>query len=275
MLESANNLPDFQMDELASIQGWVVEAHAESMNPTSLMLANDSQQHDIQHVYYYLQVNDTVCNTRDSGNEGISEDDLPISMSNFNVNVQSTGLGLAAAETESLIQYTTGNELVDVDSPALPSDHARWTMKQFQKFGVAVKPALKEVANREANNSMYMSATEPKNSTWAACLPDHSGYAVLDEQMNCNLSMDAETAAALMDSTNKYKASIDLESSGSDHQISNESVRRLKKHYVAAVDKDAHDLVILVSTADSNPTGDLVMSTNADEANSAVDSNFH
>ena len=54
--------------------------HAESMDSASFMLANDSQQHDIQHAYYYLQVNDTVCNTRDSGNEDISGDDLPLAM---------------------------------------------------------------------------------------------------------------------------------------------------------------------------------------------------
>ena len=81
-------------------------------------------------------------------------------MSNFHVNVQSTGLALAAAEAESPIQYITGNELVDVDSPTLSSVRARWVIKQFEKFGVAVKLALKEVASLEADNSMYMSAME-------------------------------------------------------------------------------------------------------------------
>ena len=75
---------------------------------------------------------------------------------------------------------------------------------------------------------------------------------MLGEQMDCYLSMDAETAAALMDSLDEHEAGIDLESSGSDHRIDNESVRRLKKHYVTAMDKDARILVTLYPTADSN-----------------------
>ena len=281
-LEDASDFPDFQMDELASIPNWVVEAHAESMDSTSLMLANDSHSDDI------------------------SEDDLPICILNFDVDAESTGLDLvlAAAEAESPIQHHAvdcslasdefekiyfftaaqggiessipGNELVAIDSPDLPSDHARWTLKQFQKFDVAVTPALKEVANLEADNSMYMSAMEPKTL--------HVLHAYLTPaDMQCSVSrwivilqwMMKQRFSALMDSPNEYEASIDLESSGSDHQIDNESVRRLKKHYVTTMDKDARDLVMLFPTAESNSIGDLMLSTNADEANSAVDSNFH
>ena len=274
-LRNANELPEFQMVELASGPTWIVEAHDESMDSTSLMLANDSQQHDIQHAYYCLQVSGTVCNTRDSGNEDISGDDLPLAISNFDVDVQNKGLGLAAAEAESPIRYITGNESIDVDSPALHFDYARWTMKQFEQIGVAVKPALKEVASLEADNSMHMSAMEPENSMRAACLPDPTGYAVLGKQMDCDLSMDAGKAAALMDSLDEHGANIDLDSSDNDHQIDNESVCRLKEHYVTDMDKDARIFVTLYPTADSNSTGNLMLSINADKANPAVHSNFH
>ena len=165
-------------------------------------------------------------------------------------------------------------QLCSMDS-ALPTDHARYTMRQFQKFGVPVTAALKEVANLEADNSLYVTSMEPVNSTRASCLPDPSGYAILGDQVDINLSMDDETAAALMDSPADHGASIDLESSGSDHQINNEDVRRLKKHYVNAMDKDARELVMLFPTADSNLDGDLMLSTNTDAVVPAVDSNFH
>ena len=108
-------------------------------------------------------------------------------------------------------------QLCSMDS-ALPTDHARYTMRQFQKFGVPVTAALKEVANLEADNSLYVTSMEPMNSTRASCLPDPSGYAILGSQVDINFSMDDETAAALMDSPADHGARIDLESSGSDHQ---------------------------------------------------------
>ena len=43
-LRNASELPDFQMDELVSIPAWIVEAHAESTNSTSLVLSNDLHQ---------------------------------------------------------------------------------------------------------------------------------------------------------------------------------------------------------------------------------------
>jgi hypothetical protein len=167
------------------------------------------------------------------------------------------GSDSSSEDVETVVQLCSMNS-------ALPTDHARYTLRQFQKFGVPVTSALEEVANLEADNSLYGASMEPVNSTRASCLPDPSGYVVLGDQMDLDLTMDDETAAALMDSPADHEASIDLESSGSDHQIDNESVRRLKKHYVNAMDKDARELVMPFPTANSNLDGDLMLSTNAD-----------
>jgi hypothetical protein len=190
-------------------------------------------------------------------------------------------VNLLADVTDSDVKSNSSSEdmetvarLCPMDS-ALPTDHARYTLRQYQKFGVPVTAALKEVANLEADNSLDAISMEPVNCTRASCPPDPSGYAILGDQVDINLSMDDETAAALMDSPADHEASIDLESSGSDHQINNEGVRRLKKHYVNAMDKDARELVMLFPTADSNLDGDLMLSTNTDEVVPDVDSNFH
>ena len=116
---------------------------------------------------------------------------------------------------------------------------------------------------------------EPVNSTRASCLPDPSGYAVLGDQVDLDLTMDDETAAALMDSPADHGVSIDLESSGSDHQISSDSVRRLKGQYVNAMDGDARQLVMLFPTVDYNLDGDLMLSTNADAVVPVFGPNFH
>jgi hypothetical protein len=264
-LADDNDVP-IQLDVLAHIPAWVVAAHAEmnllTDDVSSLMLAVDAIEVPLKK--YSMKVGKSI--------------DGPSSLRAF---CEIGTVNLLADVTDSDVKSNSSSEdmetvarLCPMDS-ALPTDHARYTLRQYQKFGVPVTAALKEVANLEADNSLDAISMEPVNCTRASCPPDPSGYAILGDQVDINLSMDDETAAALMDSPADHEASIDLESSGSDHQINNEGVRRLKKHYVNAMDKDARELVMLFPTADSNLDGDLMLSTNTDEVVPDVDSNFH
>ena len=231
-----------QNDVLADIPAWVVAAHAKQISQASMQNA--------------LHVNATS----NGWHSGMERADWYDSSSLMLVNDIDAQDGQSDSSSEDA---DTVAQLCSMDS-ALPTDHARYTLRQFQKFGMSVTPALEEVASLEADNSLYGASMEPVNSTRASCLPDPSGYVVLGDQMNLDLSMDDETAAALMDSPADHESSVDLESSGSDHQIDNVSVRRLKKHYVNAMDKDARELVMLFPTAGSNLDGVLMLSTNAD-----------
>ena len=268
-----NNDVPIQLDVLADIPAWVVAAHAEQMNlstddVSSLMLAVDTDT--CLHPAMLCPNGFAIVDQVDNAWCSICEAKV-----NMDVAHCCEVCGCQNAKSDSSSEdIETVAQLCSMDS-ALPTDHARYTLRQFQKFGVPVTAALEEVANLEADNSLYVTSMEPVNSTRASCLPDPSGYALLGDQVNLNISMDDETAAALMDSPTDHEASIDLESSGSDHQINNEGVRRLKKHYVNAMDKDARELVMLFPTADSNLDGDLMLSTNADAVVPAVDSNFH
>lgn len=241
LLADDGEIPEIQTEVLEDAPIWMVAAHAEHTNlllddtASSLMLANN-----------------TSCPVNDCLVDGITSID-----------------GEESSDDADTISQLSRTEA------ALPSDHARYTMRQFKKFNIPVSATLQEIAALEADNSMCFVSMEPESSKRASRLPDLDGYALLGDQIDSDITMDEETAAALMESPSGVETGIDLESSGSDHIVSDANARRLRKYYVQTMDRDARELVYLFPTAQSNSVGDLVMSSNVDEVDVTGDQHFH
>ena len=162
------------------------------------------------------------------------------------------------------------NMMLAVEQECSPvvADDARWRLRQARKFRQPVDEALEEMAELEADRSMMLERDAPKEEKRRSIPLKTEGYAMLGDFVDEAAAEGIEGRAALLDSSEERDESIDLESSGSDHEVTKDEERALKKKFVKMMDVDAMGFVpekIVVSESSLMKQGELMMSTNSDE----------
>ena len=139
----------------------------------------------------------------------------------------------------------------------------------MKKFNMRIPEDLREKAEAETELSMIVGdeAQAPKDMKMVSVLPSKEGYAMLGDFVDRNLVTDRESKAALEDSSIDGDQSIDLDSEGSDDEITAAAKKRMQKRYKHLMDEDARSYVVLETAVVGNKEGRLVVSTNSDALN--------
>ena len=184
----------------------------------------------------------------------------------------------AGAEECNLSPVQLLAEVVTSPDTDQPSDQARWALRVHSHAvrhnkdyaDICDYGELRELqvaAEMEAERSQLLDLDPsmlPANATRQPRMPDTSGYALLGDFVDSTIVTDAETRAALINSSCDLDNSIDLQSEGSDHEVLAADANRLRKLYKKHSSKEERELVPLCVTACSNQQGDLLVSTNSD-----------
>ena len=184
----------------------------------------------------------------------------------------------AGAEECNLSPVQLLAEVVTSPDTDQPSDQARWALRMHSHAvrhnkdyaDICDYGELRELqvaAEMEAERSQLLDLDPsmlPANATRQPRMPDTSGYALLGDFVDSTIVTDAETRAALINSSCDLDNSIDLQSEGSDHEVLAADANRLRKLYKKHSSKEERELVPLCVTACSNQQGDLLVSTNSD-----------
>ena len=99
------------------------------------------------------------------------------------------------------------------------------------------------MAALEEDRSMRMGDELPMNTKRMSIPLSTEGYAMPGDYVDVDAVASAEGRAALLDSSLDGDESVDLDSSGSDREVTNAEDRALKKRYRRLMDAEAREFV--------------------------------
>jgi hypothetical protein len=164
-------------------------------------------------------------------------------------------------EEESGAEEGAAGEIDDC-SPIVRDD-ARWRLRVAHRFKHTIEEGLEELAELEVDRSMRMEEA-PADHKRVPKQRSTEGYAMLGSYVDQEAVDSIEGREALLDSSIDGDESMDLESSGSDHEVTMTEKKVMEKRYRTLMDLDARQLLELRVMADNGGDGDLLISTNSD-----------